>query len=101
VKRLVTHCLVTDGFLMGNITVIAVGADALLASHAMRKTMAKIHLSPHQAFMLKHFALGWKFKLVNKKAGSWNTYWSLRRRGLVNSGSMLTEMGRKALRDNT
>ena len=100
-KRLVTHCLVTDGFLTGNITVIAVGADALLASHVMRKTMAKIQLSQHQAFMLKHFALGWKFKLVNKKPGSWNTYWSLRRRGFVNSGSILTEMGRKALRDNT
>jgi len=66
----------------------------------MRQTMAKIHLSPHQAFMLKHFALGWKFKLVNKKPGSWNTYWSLRRRGLVNSGSILTDIGRKALRDN-
>jgi len=49
--------------------------------------------------MLKHFALGWKFKLVNKKPGSWNTYWSLRRRGLVNSGSVLTEMGKKALND--
>jgi len=48
---------------------------------------------------LKHFALGWKFKLDNKKPGSWNTYWSLRRRGLVNSGSILTDMGKKALKD--
>lgn len=58
----------------------------------------KIQLSPHQAFMLKHFALGWKFRLTNKKRGSWNTYWSLRRRGLVNSGSILTEFGKKALK---
>ena len=61
--------------------------------------MAKIQLSKHQAFMLKHFALGWKFKLDNKKPGSWNTYWSLRRIGLVNSGSILTDKGKKALKD--
>ncbi len=27
-------------------------------------------LSAHQVFMLKHFAMGWKFKLVNDKPGS-------------------------------
>jgi len=37
-------------------------------------------LSDHQIFMLKHFAMGWKFKQYNDKPGSWNTYWSLRRR---------------------
>ncbi len=54
-------------------------------------------LSLHQVFMLKHFAMGWRFKLDNKKPGSWCTYWSLRRRGLVSAGSMVTELGRKVL----
>lgn len=54
-------------------------------------------LSNHQVFMLKHFAIGWRFKLVNKVPGSWSTYWSLRRRGLVDSGSILTDLGRKVL----
>jgi hypothetical protein len=54
-------------------------------------------LSPHQVFMLRHFAMGWKFKLVNDKPGSWVTYWSLRRRGLVDAGSVVTERGRKVL----
>lgn len=54
-------------------------------------------LSNHQVFMLKHFAMGWKFKLANKKPGSWCTYWSLRRRGLVDAGSVVTQMGRKVL----
>jgi len=54
-------------------------------------------LSNHQIFMLKHFAMGWKFKLDNKVNGSWLTYWSLRRRGLVDAGSVVTQMGRKVL----
>lgn len=54
-------------------------------------------LSPHQVFMLKHFAMGWKFKLDNKVNGSWVTYWSLRRRGLVSAGSAVTTLGRKVL----
>ena len=54
-------------------------------------------LSAHQVFMLKHFAMGWKFKLKNNVNGSWTTYWSLRRRGLVDAGSVVTAMGRKAL----
>ena len=54
-------------------------------------------LSNHQVFMLKHFAKGWKFKLDNKKPGSWVTYWSLRRRGLVDAGSVVTDLGRKVL----
>jgi hypothetical protein len=54
-------------------------------------------LSAHQVFMLKHFAMGWKFKLVNDKPGSWNTYWSLRRRGLVDAGSVVTQLGHKVL----
>ena len=54
-------------------------------------------LSNHQIFMLKHLAMGWKFKLTNKVMGSWNTYWSLRRRGLVDAGSVVTEQGRKVL----
>ena len=54
-------------------------------------------LSAHQVFMLKHFAMGWKFKLVNDKPGSWVTYWSLRRRGLVDAGSVVTQLGRKVL----
>lgn len=54
-------------------------------------------LSAHQVFMLKHFAIGWKFKLTNKVPGSWTTYWSLRRRGLVDAGSVVTDMGRTVL----
>ena len=54
-------------------------------------------LSNHQVFMLKHFAMGWKFKLDNKVNGSWTTYWSLRKRGLVDAGSVVTQMGRKVL----
>lgn len=54
-------------------------------------------LSAHQFFMLKHFAIGWKFKLYNDRPGSWVTYWSLRRRGLVDSGSVVTELGYKVL----
>jgi hypothetical protein len=54
-------------------------------------------LSNHQIFMLKHLAMGWKFKLTNKVMGSWNTYWSLRRRGLVLADSKVTELGRKVL----
>lgn len=54
-------------------------------------------LSNHQIFMLKHFAMGWRFKLFNDKPGSWNTYWSLRRRGLVTAGSVVTDLGRKVL----
>jgi hypothetical protein len=71
--------------------------------------MAKINLSPHQAFMLKMFEDGWGFKMYNERPGSWNTYWSLRRRGLLGHGltvktstnliakDRLTEKGRKAL----
>lgn len=54
-------------------------------------------LSPHQVFMLKHFAVGWKFRLFNDRPGSWTTYWSLRRRKLVDAGSVVTEQGRKVL----
>lgn len=54
-------------------------------------------LSPHQVFMLKHFAMGWKFKQYNDKPGSWNTYWSLRRRNLIKADSVVTEQGRKVL----
>ena len=59
--------------------------------------VVQMSLSNHQVFMLKHFAKGWKFKLDNKKPGSWVTYWSLRRRGLVDAGSILTDMGHKVL----
>ncbi len=71
--------------------------------------MASINLSPQQAFMLKMFADGWGFKMYNEKPGSWNTYWSLRRRGLLGAGETvktstnliakgrLTDKGRKAL----
>ena len=54
-------------------------------------------LSNHQIFMLKHLAMGWKFKLDNKVRGSWTTYWSLRRRGLVLADSKVTYLGRKVL----
>lgn len=68
-----------------------------------------MNLSPKQIFMLKMFEDGWGFKMYNKCPGSWNTYWSLRRRGLLGLGptvktstnlvakDRLTEAGRKAL----
>lgn len=59
--------------------------------------VVQMSLSDHQVFMLKHFAIGWKFKLDNKVNGSWVTYWSLRRRGLVSAGSVVTDLGRKVL----
>lgn len=59
--------------------------------------MEFMSLSYHQLFMLKHFAIGWKFKLTNHVHGSWNTYWSLRRRGLIGANSVLTDLGRKVL----
>ena len=66
-------------------------------------------MSPQQIFMLKMFADGWGFRLFNKKPGSWNTYWSLRRRGYLRTGpckktpgglvaiDRLTDKGRKVL----
>lgn len=54
-------------------------------------------LSDHQIFMLKHLAMGWRFRLYNDKPGSWTTYWSLRRRKLVTAGSVVTEQGRMVL----
>jgi len=66
-------------------------------------------LSPKQISMLCMFEKGWGFKMYNKCPGSWNTYWSLRRRGLLGLGptvktstnlvakDRLTEAGRKAL----
>jgi hypothetical protein len=66
-------------------------------------------MSEHQIFMLKMFKDGWGFKLFNKKPGSWSTYWSLRRRGYVESSLCkktpaglvaichLTALGQKAL----
>jgi len=68
-------------------------------------------LSPNQIFMLRMFEKGWGFKLYNNKKGSWTTYWSLIRRGLLKSGETvrrsdgnliavcrLTKAGRDALR---
>ena len=62
-----------------------------------QKGGTSMSLSNHQIFMLKHFAMGWRFKLDNKKPGSLSTYWSLRRRGLVDAGSVVTDQGRKVL----
>ena len=59
--------------------------------------MGQMSLSNHQIYMLKHFAIGWRFKLKNDVPGSWNTYWSLRRRDLVTAGSIVTDKGRKVL----
>jgi hypothetical protein len=68
-------------------------------------------LSANQIAMLRMFEKGWGFKLYNKRPGSWNTYWSLKRRGLLSSGKTikrsdgnliavdrLTQEGLKALR---
>jgi hypothetical protein len=43
-------------------------------------------MSPQQIFMLKMFQDGWGFRLFNKKPGSWNTYWALKRKGYLKSG---------------
>ena len=56
--------------------------------------------SKHQLYMLAMFAKGWRFNPFNKKPGSWNTYWALRRKGLCNhrgAEDVLTEKGRMAL----
>lgn len=68
-------------------------------------------LSPNQIFMLRMFEKGWGFKMYNAKPGSWNTYWSLRKRKLLDKGetvrrsdgnliavNRLTNAGREALR---
>ena len=70
-----------------------------------------MNLSPNQIFMLQMFEKGWGFKLYNSKRGSWMTYWSLRRRKLLDKGetvrrsdgnliavNRLTDAGREALR---
>ena len=56
--------------------------------------------SPQQLFMLGMFSKGWKFRIYNRKPGSWCTYWALRRRGLVHArdaGNELTQKGRDVL----
>lgn len=79
----------------------------------MRKTntsgRTQLSLSPHQIFMLRMFDKGWGFKLFNEKNGSWITFHSLKRRGLLKSGptkmingkpvaiNRLTEKGREML----
>ena len=50
-------------------------------------------MTPNQIFMLKMFEKGWGFKLFNNRNGSWNTYWSLRRRGLLGSGPTIHRAG--------
>ena len=52
-----------------------------------------MNLSPQQVLMLKMFEAGWGFKLYNKRPGSWNTYWSLRRRGLLTHGKTIEREG--------
>jgi hypothetical protein len=72
-----------------------------------------MNLSPNQIFMLRMFEKGWGFKMYNNKPGSWTTYWSLRRRKLLDKvetvrrsdGNLiavnrLTEAGRKALHEH-
>lgn len=50
-------------------------------------------LSPNQIFMLKMFERGWGFKMYNDRPGSWNTYWSLRRRGYLGSKGTVKRAG--------
>jgi len=47
-------------------------------------------MTQNQIFMLKMFEKGWGFKLYNERPGSWTTYWSLRRRGLLSAGPTKT-----------
>lgn len=44
-------------------------------------------MSPQQIFMLRMFEKGWGFRLFNDRPGSWNTYWSLIRRGYLGTGA--------------
>jgi hypothetical protein len=53
-----------------------------------------MNLSPQQIAMLKMFEHGWGFKLVNDRPGSWNTFWSLKRRGLIANGETIYLSGR-------
>jgi len=50
-------------------------------------------LSPHQILMLKMFERGWGFKMYNDRPGSWNTYWSLIRRGYLGKGKTIHRAG--------
>jgi hypothetical protein len=43
-------------------------------------------LSDHQVFMLRMFEKGWGFRLFNEKNGSWITFHSLKRKGLIKNG---------------
>ena len=43
--------------------------------------------------MLKMFEVGWGFKMYNSRRGSWMTYWSLRRRGLIGGGKTVRRAG--------
>lgn len=56
--------------------------------------MRNIKLTKHQAFMLKMFADGWGFRLHNERRGSWLTFWSLRRKGLISSGKTVEMAGK-------
>ena len=62
-----------------------------------RKDTLMMSLSMHQFFMLKHFAIGWKFKQINNRPASWCSYWSLRRRGLIGPDSAVTQLGYEVL----
>lgn len=59
--------------------------------------VGQMSLSNHQFFMLKHFAIGWKFKQINNSPASWCSYWSLRRRGLIGPDSAVTQLGYEVL----
>jgi len=61
------------------------------------KDSLMMSLSMHQFFMLKHFAIGWKFKQINNRPASWCSYWSLRRRGLIGPDSSVTKLGHEVL----
>lgn len=50
-------------------------------------------LSNHQLFMLRMFDKGWGFKMFNDRPGSWNTYWSLIRRGYLGKGKTVKRAG--------
>ena len=54
-------------------------------------------LSIHQLFLLKHFAIGWKFKLYGNSPAAWCAYWALRRKNLIAADSVVTDFGRQVL----
>jgi hypothetical protein len=51
-------------------------------------------MTEHQLFMLRMFEKGWGFKLFNERPSSWITYWSLKRRKLIETSEYKKHKGK-------